>query len=48
MHICLVPNNSADFDAKYIQNASKLEIIGHYRLKTMELTEMMINWTLWI
>ena len=29
-------------DAK---NALKLQIIGHYRLKTMELTEKMINGT---
>ena len=29
-------------DAK---NVLKLQIIGHYRLKTMELTEMMMLWT---
>ena len=32
------------FDAKYLENAPKLEINGHYCLKTMELAEMMTNW----
>ena len=30
---------------KDAKNVLKMEFIGHYRLKTMELTETMILWT---
>ena len=45
MQIVFLPDISANSDAKDVKNVPKLEIIGHYRPKTMELTEMMINWT---